>query len=745
MPYFEDVETLIEEHGFDKAKADDWIKYVLRYIDAETADEWRYLPGSGKAPVAVGTAADAANIAVLKESIATFYPGAKSERRYNVAGLNEVVSKRQHSEIRSVEELAEYYRDFSKVSRALLVNQKIPQRDVDLAFKQGIVGDLKVKVENRLAIKEPDRELASNPYPVKNVFEAAKFLLINQEAQSFLTGASSAPFTAALAGRPSFEQEMRIKVEQMEQQLNYYKARDAQPSRFQSNSSGWQNSSSAPPVANRYADMCLFCNGLHRINQCPTTVEYEKQGRIRRGPDGRWKLPDGAEIVRTGPGPLRKFVDEVLAQVQQKRKDGPPHVQAESHFFDIRSSDFFEESSGAEQTYSFETAGTEARIEEVVDEDNDDVQHHLRSALYAMGEKDPQAKGIKETLEKRKQRVRFDGVEIPPRGGRGRPAETERVGPPRGAKPQSQESRGGLAPRQQGGKPPGQATQKVTPAPIIPMQPVGQRAEPTKQQYEYKSPIEEGVQKTAVMSKVLDAPVSLSMREFLAMSFDGRKSLKDLTTNKRATVSSFEGHNAPMEVHYNSTDSGSGKCDGCGVRATVLFNSGPMPDPMELCRDCHGIVRHLPTAQDAQSLRVVHPIIGDGLQVECVLDSGSSIVAIRRDVWAKLGSPAVLEKSIEMEVANGSLSNTRGMVPNLPFNFGGIVVHLQAQVVDNAPWEVLLGRPFESLTRLTTQNFENGDTEITISDPVNPERRMVFPTKARSACRKSPAVQSAGF
>jgi Ser/Thr protein kinase RdoA (MazF antagonist) len=50
--------------------------------------------------------------------------------------------------------------------------------------------------------------------------------------------------------------------------------------------------------------------------------------------------------------------------------------------------------------------------------------------------------------------------------------------------------------------------------------------------------------------------------------------------------------------------------------------------------------------------------------------------------------------------------------------------------LENPPYDVLLGRPFEVFTNSALKNAENGEVLLTITDP-NTKRQVVMPTYER--------------
>ena len=81
---------------------------------------------------------------------------------------------------------------------------------------------------------------------------------------------------------------------------------------------------------------------------------------------------------------------------------------------------------------------------------------------------------------------------------------------------------------------------------------------------------------------------------------------------------------------------------------------------------------------------------------------------------------------IHMESAHGQVQPTEGLARNVPFRFGEITVYLQVHIINKAPYQVLLGRPFDAFTESLVKNFANGEQEITIICP-NTGKKCTMP------------------
>jgi hypothetical protein len=85
-----------------------------------------------------------------------------------------------------------------------------------------------------------------------------------------------------------------------------------------------------------------------------------------------------------------------------------------------------------------------------------------------------------------------------------------------------------------------------------------------------------------------------------------------------------------------------------------------------------------------------------------------------------------------MQSANSQLKKSAGIARNVPFVFGDITVYLQVHVIDQPAYKVLLGRPFDILTRSQVTNKADGGQDLLLHDP-NTGKRCVVPTKAKGA------------
>ena len=258
------------------------------------------------------------------------------------------------------------------------------------------------------------------------------------------------------------------------------------------------------------------------------------------------------------------------------------------------------------------------------------------------------------------------------------------------------------------------AANKTTKDGIMNTRSKGQTAQPEKEtqgqqgekstrpdpQYRYVTPIEDPALIKKIAQQTLDTSITISTRELLSVAPDIRRHIKDQLITKRVATTATT---AFVETAEEEEDT------------TVMMAN--------LTSD------RLIVAKHTEELRVIDVEI-HGLKLIATVDDGSQIISIRQDIWEKIGLPIRSDKIMVMESANKTKDETMGLLQDLKINIGGYDFYLQVQVVKDAPYEMLLGRPFFTLTQATHKHFDNGESRLTLFDP-NTGDRITFPTRAR--------------
>ena len=131
-------------------------------------------------------------------------------------------------------------------------------------------------------------------------------------------------------------------------------------------------------------------------------------------------------------------------------------------------------------------------------------------------------------------------------------------------------------------------------------------------------------------------------------------------------------------------------------------------------------------AKESQGLRVVYPLIYRVSEVELLLDSGSQIILMVRNVARNLEVNWDPDITIEMESANQSVEKTLGLAKNIPFTCRGIMVYLQVHIMSSPAYKVLLGRPFDIITESLVKNGKDGGQNLMLTDPNMGEQCVMY-------------------
>jgi len=129
-------------------------------------------------------------------------------------------------------------------------------------------------------------------------------------------------------------------------------------------------------------------------------------------------------------------------------------------------------------------------------------------------------------------------------------------------------------------------------------------------------------------------------------------------------------------------------------------------------------------------LRVVPAMINSVGEEEVLLDSGSQIVSMTKKVATTNKVSWDPSLSIQMQSANGSLSRICRLARNVPFTLEGVMVLLQVHVINAILYTVLLGQPFDTITKSWIVNDKEGNQTVCITCS-NTGNKVVIPTYKR--------------
>ncbi|HEX4714522.1 MAG TPA: retropepsin-like aspartic protease, partial [Ktedonobacteraceae bacterium] len=156
------------------------------------------------------------------------------------------------------------------------------------------------------------------------------------------------------------------------------------------------------------------------------------------------------------------------------------------------------------------------------------------------------------------------------------------------------------------------------------------------------------------------------------------------------------------------------------VEAAVFEQPSPSPVSMPS-----------PEPEYSLPLQEIDILVGGHSTVAGVIDPGSQIVAIRKDLADEVTAGINPGVRLEMEGANGATNWTLGCAEHLAMQVGDIPFTLHAHVVEHAPFRLLLGRPCQHLLLCSLEDKPDGHVNITARDPRNRDRKISVPTRER--------------
>jgi hypothetical protein len=112
----------------------------------------------------------------------------------------------------------------------------------------------------------------------------------------------------------------------------------------------------------------------------------------------------------------------------------------------------------------------------------------------------------------------------------------------------------------------------------------------------------------------------------------------------------------------------------------------------------------------AKESHVLHSIlmhVNNQIDIECVVDPGSQIIAMSEAVCHHLALTYDPSRILNMQSANGEVYQSLGLVRNVPCRIGNIMLFLQMHVIREPTYDILLERPFDVLVESIVKNFPN--------------------------------------
>lgn len=226
---------------------------------------------------------------------------------------------------------------------------------------------------------------------------------------------------------------------------------------------------------------------------------------------------------------------------------------------------------------------------------------------------------------------------------------------------------------------------------------------PKQAQYTNFSPSADSAAVDSIFGKILSSEVVLSVRDVLAASPEIRKRNKEYISFKRTPLPASQ-----------------------PAQAEAMYSFGPRPRSPPVADES----LEEPVAPANAPLRFLEIHLDGKVSAQGLLDQGASFIAVSREMWMKLGSPSLQQSSIIIETANGTRSQSLGLIPRLRIAIDGFSILVKAQIVEDAPFDVLLGRPFFIHCQAESKDDGTNFQSLQLRHPVTGEVVLV-PTMER--------------
>jgi hypothetical protein len=271
---------------------------------------------------------------------------------------------------------------------------------------------------------------------------------------------------------------------------------------------------------------------------------------------------------------------------------------------------------------------------------------------------------------------------------------------------------------------------------------------PVEPGFKNRAPLQQDERAKDLVQDALNNIICITTKDLFGVSEPMRNELKKLLIKKR-----LENKSVVFAVELDSLDDTSEDIE------TISADRLPDATYEVLAEDTNGMIKGsvvvndpvmqylsalqpgekaktVVVAAESHALRTVYPLINGVGEVESLLDPGSQIVSMSREVATALQVTWDPDIVVHMESANKSLEKTLGLAKNIPFVFGPITVYLQVHVIEKVAYKVLLGRPFDTITESEVKNSKDGSQSLTLTD-LNTGERCVMHTHERG---KPPTV-----
>lgn len=243
--------------------------------------------------------------------------------------------------------------------------------------------------------------------------------------------------------------------------------------------------------------------------------------------------------------------------------------------------------------------------------------------------------------------------------------------------------------------------------------------------YKSKAPVELGLDIEKLVETVLDLEINVPLRSLAGVSGAIQKEIRKQVTKTRWPIDSVQ---TTLQNENFSAKEGTFETDKDPLPNKIIVADDPVLQYLSEHEDAE--ILKIKVSDISEPLRAVYSWINKVGQEECLLDNGSMIISMAKQVAIQLGLTWDPSIRINMESASNHVEKTLGLARNVHFGIGGLDFFLQVHILENPPYRILLGRPFEKYSKCITQNNEDGSSDLVLTDP-NSKRMAIIPTYER--------------
>lgn len=694
--FFEDLAATYALTDADKCKA------IVRYVDLQTKRFWLTLTGY-----------ESKDFTLFKASILAQYSGAAKGQRYSVRDLERIVVANVENDITTETELIQYYKQFRPVALWLVANSKISARERDTYFWQGLPTSTRRAIDRRLELQDPNYS-RTEPTDFEKVHQAGRFVFSDDAFDTDLNEPIAARIRTIRESR-SLPHKGRAKVPiPIEDSDDEEEKRDVRQE-VQTKRVAFVTPPPAKSTIDEVEELARKMHGLD-IGDIAYSGCYSRLAYIAPTVAQVWPPPKALHLISTA-----------TAQPPLSYLPLPPLPVSAP--FPSNSTCFF--CGGSHVMRVCPTAGEYLRAGRII-RNGQYFAYPDQSRIRRTGNET-----FKQVIDSR---YAMTTLPTPATGSNAIPVDTS----PRETTPQSSktseipssafisesyflqcdlvaENHAIIATVEEESKEtptdvnaitrskakgsPVTSDSKEDPSPpplieVTPKPPNIVAKRPPSFSYESKAAAPDAIHR--IYKSILDIMVPhVTVSDLLAISPELRKE----------AVEHCRTHRVPAPTTAVSTN--------------ALASTIP---PLQI--------------EHATPLRELRVLLNGVHSELALLDEGSEIVVIREDIWRKTNAPRNQQIRMKMQTANGGAQEMGGCVEMLEIEVEGIKSWAHAYVVPDAPYRLLLGRPWQKLVRLS--KVEDTDkVQITIQDPMNSSNTRTIETLPRPWPHPSLALTTA--